>query len=66
MYVPGLWHGALAGVGEMRWHYVPNQGYATALISEGPFINDRGQVVYAAWVNGTMIETANLTKQRRK
>ena len=53
-------------VGEMRWHYVASQGYATALVSEGPFINDRGQVVYAAWVNGTMIETANLTKQRRR
>lgn len=52
--------------GEMRWYYVAGQGYATALVSDGPFISERGEVVYAALVNGTMIETSNLTKQRRK
>lgn len=52
--------------GEMRWYYVAQQGYAPALVSRGPFINVKGQVVYEALVNGQMIETANITKQRRK
>jgi hypothetical protein len=52
--------------GEMRWYYVAGQGYATALVSSGPFISERGEVVYAALVNGTMVETSKLTKQRRK
>lgn len=53
-------------VGEMRWYYVANQGYSPALVMSGPFINDKGQVVYSALVDGNMIETSNLTKQRRK
>ena len=52
--------------GEMRWYYVAQQGYAPALVSRGPFINAKGQVVYEALVNGQMIETSNITKQRRK
>lgn len=52
--------------GEMRWYYVAMEGYAPALVSRGPFINDKGQVVYEALVNGQMIETSNITKQRRK
>mgnify|MGYP001165014329 CR=1 FL=1 len=52
--------------GDMRWYYVAGEGYAPALVSKGPFISDRGQVVYEALVNGQMIETANITKQRRK
>lgn len=52
--------------GDMRWYYTRTEGYMPALISHGPFINDRGQVVYEVLVNGQMIETSNITKQRRK
>ena len=52
--------------GEMRWYYVAGKGYAPALVAEGPFISRKGNVVYSALVEGQLIETPNLTKQRRK
>jgi len=51
--------------GEMRWYYVAGLGYATALVSAGPFISERGKVVYSALVNGNLIETSEIKKQRR-
>jgi hypothetical protein len=53
-------------IGDMRWYHTPGKGYAPALVSAGPFINDLGIIVYTALVNGQLIETADITKQRRK
>ena len=51
--------------GEMRWYHVAGLGYVTALVSSGPFISERGKVVYSALVNGKLIETSEIKKQRR-
>jgi hypothetical protein len=54
--------------GQMYWFYVgAATGYAPALIAEGPYVSEStGKVVYSALVNGEVIETGNITKQRRK
>jgi hypothetical protein len=59
--------------GQMYWLYIrkqyPENGgdYAPALIADGPYVSEKnGKVVYSALVNGEMIETANITKQRRR
>ena len=58
--------------GEMRWFYIrktyPERGgdYAPALVANGPYVSERGEVVYDALVNGEMVTTTQLTKQRRR
>ena len=52
-------------VGEMRWLWVDG-GYKVAVVSSGPHINERGVIVYDALVEGQLVRTANLTKQRRR
>ena len=59
--------------GEMYWLFVsktyPERGgdYAPALVADGPFVSDKnGKVVYSVLVNGEIIETDNVTKQRRR
>ena len=58
--------------GEMRWLFIrktyPESGgdYASALVTSGPYISDKGDVVYDALVNGEMVTTTQLTKQRRR
>ncbi len=59
--------------GQMYWLYVrrqyPESGgeYAPALIADGPYVSEKnGKVVYSALVNGEIVETSNITKQRRK
>ena len=59
--------------GQMYWLYVRNQypesggSYAPALVADGPYVSEEnGNVVYSALVNGEMVETDKITKQRRK
>ena len=51
--------------GEMRWLW-QDGGYKGAIVSSGPHINERGSIVYDALVDGQLVSTANLTKQRRR
>ena len=53
--------------GEMRWFYSHQvRDYVPALVTEGPYVAENGQVVYAALVNGELIETDRITKRRAK
>ena len=58
--------------GEMRWLFIrktyPETGgdYAPALVTSGPYVSEKGDVVYDALVNGEMVTTTQLTKQRRR
>jgi hypothetical protein len=52
-------------VGEMRWL---NSGgdYKVAIVSSGPQIDPRGNIVYDALVDGKMVTTSRLVKSRRR
>ena len=58
--------------GEMYWMFIqktyPEKGgdYVPALVSVGPYISERGKVVYSALVGGELIETDRITKRRTR